>query len=75
MPNGFELVVVDRWGHKIFYTKNPNFAWDGRRVTNGEFVTAGSYPYVLRYVDKDNEPKKITGHILIGKTGNPTGLK
>ena len=72
---GFELVVVDRWGHEIFYTKNPRFAWDGKRITNGEYVNAGSYPYVLRYVDKDNEHRKVSGHIVVGKTGNPTGLR
>ena len=62
-------------GYEIFYTKNPRFAWDGKRITNGEYVNAGSYPYVLRYVDKDNEHRKVSGQIVVGKTGNPTGLR
>lgn len=74
-PYGFELVIVDRWGHELFYTKNPDFAWDGRRITNGEYVNAGSYPFVLRYVDKSNEHRKVTGHIVVGMAGKPTGLR
>jgi gliding motility-associated-like protein len=34
-PEGFEFTVFDRWGHTIFYTKNPDFGWDGRRIADG----------------------------------------
>lgn len=74
-PEGFEFVVYDRWGHKIFYTKNPSFGWDGKRIAGGEMVNSGSYPYILKYIDKYNEPKRLTGQILVGKTGDPSGLK
>ncbi|GAB5538966.1 MAG: hypothetical protein Salg2KO_10690 [Salibacteraceae bacterium] len=74
-PQGFEFVVLDRWGHKIFYTKNPEFGWDGRRIADGEYVNAGTYAYMLRYVDSSGEPRKRSGSIVVGKTGNPTGLK
>ena len=73
-PNGFEFIVFDRWGHKIFYTKNPDFGWDGKSITDGEFVNSGSYPFILRYLDKFNEPKRVNGQIVVSKTGDATGL-
>lgn len=72
---GFEFIVLDRWGHKIFYTKNPSFGWDGRRISNGEFVNTGSYPFLLNYTDLNGELRKEAGQIIVVKTGSPTGLR
>lgn len=73
-PANFEMEVFDRWGNTVFYSKNQDHGWDGKMVANGAFVPAGSYAYIVRYIDRFGEPKKITGHVVISKTGHHTGL-
>ena len=71
----FELIIFDRWGTQLFYTKNPDHGWDGRYSTTGEKVPQGAYPYVIRYRDKMNEIRKIRGQVIVSKSGTETGLR
>lgn len=41
-PNDFEFIVFDRWGQKIFVTKDPEFIW------YGEGCPAGAYIYFMK---------------------------
>lgn len=41
-----EFAVYNRWGQKLFSTKNPASCWDGR--FNGHIQPAGGYVYVIR---------------------------
>ena len=66
---GFEFQIWDRWGQSMFYSKNPTYGWDGRSRIDGLLVPAGSYPYIVRYIDRYNEPRTISGHVIVSKTG------
>jgi gliding motility-associated-like protein len=42
----FEMEVFDRWGMKVYYSKDPSQCWDGRR--NGVPQPAGAYVYYIK---------------------------
>jgi len=71
----FEFSIYNRWGERIFFSINPLYGWDGRETATGEKVTGGSYPYVLKYKRHDSVVRTVRGHVLVSKTGNPTGLR
>ena len=67
--DNFELAIYDRWGKEVFFTKNPLNGWDGYVVKSGQRASTGTYVYLLRYKDGDNEPVELTGSIFLGVTG------
>ncbi|MEX2595671.1 MAG: gliding motility-associated C-terminal domain-containing protein, partial [Salibacteraceae bacterium] len=70
----FSLVIYDRWGEQVFRSNNPNRAWDGRFL-DGDLVPAGSYPFIFRYRDHQNELRVIRDNIIIANTGVNKGLR
>lgn len=42
----FEMSVFNRWGQRIFYSKNVNNCWDG--TINGILQPAGTYVYMIK---------------------------
>jgi gliding motility-associated-like protein len=52
---GFVLSVYNRWGQRIFFTKNNNIAWNGKY--NGVAQASGVYVYLLQIGEGDT--KKI----------------
>lgn len=44
-PNGYEFSVFDRWGERIFDTKDPSHVWDG--TYKGELCQTGVYAWRL----------------------------
>ena len=47
---GYHLQIFNRWGQLIFECENEYHAWDGR-MKNGQPAPAGTYVWVLNYVD------------------------
>ena len=41
-----ELVIFNRWGMRVFTTRNPSDCWDG--TYKGKPQETGAYPYVIR---------------------------
>jgi len=41
-----EMVIYNRWGNRVFATRNPADEWDG--TFGGQQQPAGAYPYVIR---------------------------
>jgi gliding motility-associated-like protein len=46
-----EFTVYNRWGQLVFRTNNWKQGWDGR--FNGQLQPAGTYVWLLRYVNRD----------------------
>ncbi len=44
----YELQVVDRHGQEVFYTKDPNLAWNGQIRGSGYSTSTSMYLYYLR---------------------------
>ena len=58
-----ELEIYNRWGEKIFETKDLNFAWDG--LYDGKMVQDGTYNWLLKYKPNYGDINVITGHINV----------
>ena len=54
----YEMVILNRWGIKIFSSNLRGNVWDGR-TTSGEMVSDGSYFWILTYKNKCSaDPEK-----------------
>ncbi len=60
--NTYKLIVMNRWGEKVFQTTDLNAGWDGSY--NGTQQTGGVYTYFINY-------KSLDG-VLIEERGNFT---
>ena len=64
---GFELNIFDRWGEKIFTTKNCTEGWNGRVRGSSEPVQNGVYIWRAAVYDVFNKYHEYIGHILMQK--------
>jgi gliding motility-associated-like protein len=62
---GFNIVIFDRWGEKVFESSKPDFIWDG--TFNGQPLIAGVYAYIIT-ASFNKEPSFV-------KTGSITMVK
>ncbi len=64
----FKMVIVNRWGRKVFTTNNPGEGWDGK--INGKNASEGVYFYYIEAKGyNENERKELKGplHLIRGK--------
>lgn len=61
-PDGFEMLLFDRWGGLVFSTNDLGFRWDGTK--DGQVLPQGTYAYRLK-VEAFSSPKKrvLHGHV------------
>lgn len=57
-----EFSIFNRWGQRVFSTKDPTRCWDGR--VNGKMQDPGGYVYVIRASSFCGEIKR-TGNLLL----------
>jgi gliding motility-associated-like protein len=60
-----EWIIYDRWGKKVFETRNKNSVWDGS--SNGKKVSDGTYFYIIDITLTDKKEIKKNGFIFISK--------
>ncbi len=57
---GFELVIVNRWGQELYTGKD---GWDG--TFNGDRVSPGTYFYIVRVPDITDTDKVLKGSVMV----------
>jgi gliding motility-associated-like protein len=45
----YHLLVYNRYGERVFDTKQPQVGWNGRHQNQGKELPDGTYFYVLKY--------------------------
>ncbi len=62
----FEMSIFNRWGQCVYFSKNPEDAWDGSFLGGDYYVEDGVYPYVIKLTaDGEVETKEYRGQIQI----------
>lgn len=61
--SGMELLIYDRWGEKMFESKDIHTGWDG--TYHGKPVNAGVYTYLLRATFFDGDERKEKGTVTL----------
>jgi len=60
----FQVLIYDRWGEKVFESKDPNFCWDG--YFRGSLLDAQVFVYYIRAeFDNSDEPIVKRGNISL----------
>jgi gliding motility-associated-like protein len=57
----FELQVFDRWGQRVFYSKDPEMGWDGTH--DGKMLPDGIYIYHIRIIGTDTKVRLYKGNL------------
>ena len=52
----FEMIIFDRSGEQVFYTRDFYDGWDGTRQITGEEMSEGAYIYSIKGIDENQEP-------------------
>ncbi|HET6991082.1 MAG TPA: gliding motility-associated C-terminal domain-containing protein, partial [Bacteroidia bacterium] len=60
----FDFLVFDRWGNKLFETRDPSKGWDGR-LPNGELAQIDVYVYKIYIHDVMGEDHTYIGHVSL----------
>ena len=62
-----EVFIFDRWGQQIFYSKpygtDQFHTWNGKSQKNGNDLPIGSYYYIIKPNDGEQQP--LTGTVTI----------
>lgn len=66
-PDNFEMLIFDRWGNKIFHTRDLYDGWNGSLNNNGALVQIDVYVYRFNYKDIKGYKHKAIGHVTIVK--------
>lgn len=61
----FELVIMNRWGNRIFTSSDPSIKWDG--TCKGKKVDNGVYFYTITFVNlcENSEKTELKGNITV----------
>jgi gliding motility-associated-like protein len=59
----YKLEIVDRWGHVIFETDDPNLAWNGSHYNSDEAAPIGVYNWKITILDTEGRYIPKIGHL------------
>ncbi len=62
-PKDYVFIIRNRWGNKVFETKDPWASWDGR--VRNKPAPEGIYIYFLRITPYDGKTIERNGHITV----------
>ena len=70
----FEVLIFDRWGAKLYQSKDPSFCWDG--IYKGKPLDPAVFVYFIKatYDTEGANPQAPKGKINITKTGRKSNI-
>lgn len=70
-PKGFgivkyELNIFDRWGEKVFFTKEFNEGWNGTfQGRSNKIIEEGSYTWLINLTNVFGKSYELKGHVIL----------
>ena len=64
-PYDYEFTVLDRWGQRMFTTKDVSEGWDGVHQLTGKLSEFGTYSYVVRIIDGNQQEVVYRGSVTL----------
>ncbi len=61
----FHMQIFDRWGSRVFETRDLNAAWNGSHQNSGYYCPAGIYTVLIELEYEDLSVKQLTGHVSL----------
>ena len=61
----FEFSLYNRWGIEVFKSKDPDFVYDGKDQSTGEYLLNGTYVYIIKANGKGKRNYLNKGTIAI----------
>lgn len=61
---GYELIIVSRFGKTMFRTTDPTSGWDGYDMKR-EPAPVGVYTYIIRYVNAHGKAQQVQGSVTL----------
>ncbi len=61
----FDMVILDRWGHEVFHTRNLYEGWDGTMKDTGKEVKQDYYTYQISIRDYKDYPYQHRGTVFL----------
>lgn len=66
-PDGFEMMIFDRWGERIFRSNDLRTGWNGAKNNSGKLVQEDVYVYKIVLKDWAGKKHQYIGHVTIVK--------
>ena len=63
----FEMTIFNRWGERVFRTRDIEQGWNGAKGNIGEVVEQDVYIYKVTYRDFTGFPREYIGHVTLVK--------
>jgi hypothetical protein len=57
------MIIVDRWGDKVFETADAYQGWDGYRGSSA--ATSGTYVWMIHYTDILGHDRMLRGTLIL----------
>lgn len=61
----YDLVIYNRWGTKVFESKDKNFDWNGKNMNTGADCPQGTYYYVFKYKLTSGKEETLNGTVTL----------
>lgn len=61
IPKSYTMIIIDRWGNKIFETTDKNKGWNGK-VKSGTKAPDGVYLYYIKIIGTDGSVTEKSGY-------------
>jgi gliding motility-associated-like protein len=62
-PQGYTMIIYNRWGGKVFESNDPALGWDG--TENGKESQMGGYAYLIQFYADDGTQVERKGIVLL----------
>jgi len=67
----YELNIFDRWGEKVFSTKEFEKGWEGTMQSKNDvkygILEEGSYAWLINVTDVFGKSHELKGHVILMK--------